>query len=188
MRKKHGSVPKIHTCLGPESRNEQNTGIQDAITNRTPVPSPRVWTTSTPGKPVERQALGESPANAGRSEAHRQVLTPVPATQARKRTECCILAGQQQPASPSMAGGRLLCRTGGWSPPPEAGRGGGRPTRAGGRALAQPGPRPSEDDEDQLGAGPRSQPSLLLPIQGLVVTVLGDPQRGGAAGLADENP
>jgi hypothetical protein len=29
---------------------------------------------------------------------------------------------------------------------------------------------------------------LLLPIQGLVVTVLGDPQRGGAAGLADENP
>jgi hypothetical protein len=140
------------------------------------------------GKVVERQALGESPANAGRPKAHRQVLTPVLATQARKRTECCILAGQQQPASPSMAGGRLLRRTGGWSPPPEAGRGGGRPTRAGGRAPAQPGPRPSEDDEDQLGAGPRPQPSLLLPIQGLVVTVLGDPRRGGAAGLADENP
>jgi hypothetical protein len=33
-------VPKIHTCSGPESRNEQNTGIQSAITNRTPVPPP----------------------------------------------------------------------------------------------------------------------------------------------------
>jgi hypothetical protein len=166
----------------------KNTGIQSAITNGTPVPSPRVWTTSTPGKPVERQALGESPANAGRPKAHRQVLTPVLATQARKRTECCILAGQQQPASPSMAGGRLLRRAGGCLPPPEAGRRGGPPARAGGRAPARLGPRPSEDDEDQLGAGPRSQPSLLLPIQGLVVTVLGDPRRGGAAGLADENP
>jgi hypothetical protein len=29
---------------------------------------------------------------------------------------------------------------------------------------------------------------LLLPIQGLVVTVLGDHRRGGAAGLHDENP
>jgi hypothetical protein len=25
MRKKHGSVPKLHTCSGPESRNEQKT-------------------------------------------------------------------------------------------------------------------------------------------------------------------
>jgi hypothetical protein len=29
---------------------------------------------------------------------------------------------------------------------------------------------------------------LLLPIQGLVVTVLGDHRRRGAAGLRDENP
>jgi hypothetical protein len=166
----------------------KNTSTQGAITNGTPVPSPRVWTTPTTGKPVERQALGESPANAGHPKAHRQVLTPVLATQARKRMECCILAGQQQPASPSMTGGRLLHRTGGWSPPPEAGRGGGRPTRAGGRAPAWPGPRPSGDDEDQLGAGQRPQPSLLLSIQGLVVTVLGDHRWRGAAGLHDENP
>jgi hypothetical protein len=45
MRKKHGSVPKIHTFSGPDSRNEQNTGIQSAITNGTPVPSPQVRTT-----------------------------------------------------------------------------------------------------------------------------------------------
>jgi hypothetical protein len=42
MRKKHGSVPKIHTCLGPDSHNGQDTGTQGAITNGTPVPSPRV--------------------------------------------------------------------------------------------------------------------------------------------------
>jgi hypothetical protein len=45
MRKKHGSAPKIHTCSGPDNRNEQNTGIQDAITNGTPVPPPQVRTT-----------------------------------------------------------------------------------------------------------------------------------------------
>jgi hypothetical protein len=45
MRKKHGSAPKIHTCSGPDSRNKQNTGIQDAITNGTPVPPPQVQTT-----------------------------------------------------------------------------------------------------------------------------------------------
>jgi hypothetical protein len=42
MKKKHGSVPKIHTCSGPDSHNEQDTDIQGAITNGTPVPSPRV--------------------------------------------------------------------------------------------------------------------------------------------------
>jgi hypothetical protein len=45
MRKKHGSAPKIHTCSGPDSHNEQNTGIQGAITNGTPVPPPQVRTT-----------------------------------------------------------------------------------------------------------------------------------------------
>jgi hypothetical protein len=45
MRKKHGSVPKIHTCSGPDSHNEQKTGIQGAITNGTPVPPPQVRTT-----------------------------------------------------------------------------------------------------------------------------------------------
>jgi hypothetical protein len=45
MRKRHGSVPKIHTCSGPDSHNEQNTGIQDAITNGTLVPPPQVRTT-----------------------------------------------------------------------------------------------------------------------------------------------
>jgi hypothetical protein len=88
-----------------------------------------------------------APANAGRSKAHRQVLAPVLATKARKRMECCILAGQQQSASPGMAGGRLLRKAGGWFPPPEVGRGGGQPTRAGGRAPARLALRSSKDDE-----------------------------------------
>jgi hypothetical protein len=48
MRKKHGSVPKIHTRSGPDSHNEQDNGTQGAITNGTPVPSPRVRTTPPP--------------------------------------------------------------------------------------------------------------------------------------------
>jgi hypothetical protein len=178
MRKKHGSAPKIHTRSGLDSHNEQNTGIQGAITNGTPVPSLRVWTTSTPGslrgnkfratrqRPLQRQlwsqdgrgdrkALVRVPAQgtrtrhqsqrAGRSKEHRQVLAPVLATKIRNRAECCILAGQQQFAFPGMAGGRLLRRAGGWFPPPEAGRGGGQPTRAGGRAPARLALRPSKD-------------------------------------------
>jgi hypothetical protein len=45
MRKKHGSAPKIHTRSGPDSHNEQKTGIQGAITNGTSVPPPQVRTT-----------------------------------------------------------------------------------------------------------------------------------------------
>jgi hypothetical protein len=44
MRKKHGSAPKVHTCSGPDSHNEQKTDIQGAITNGTPVPPPQVRT------------------------------------------------------------------------------------------------------------------------------------------------
>jgi hypothetical protein len=131
----------------PKAVMNKNTGIQDAITNGTPVPSPRVWTTATPGKPMERQALGESPANAGRPQAHRQILAAVLAATARKRAECCILARQQQFAFPGMAGGRLCRRAGGRLPPPEAGRGGGPPARAGGRAPARLAPRLSEGGE-----------------------------------------
>jgi hypothetical protein len=60
MRKKHGSVPKIHTCSGPDSHNEQDTGTQGAITNGTPVPPPRVRTT-----PHDWKAYGTSIATRG---------------------------------------------------------------------------------------------------------------------------
>jgi hypothetical protein len=41
MKKKHGSVPKIHTRSGLDGRIEQGTDIQGANTNGTLVPSPR---------------------------------------------------------------------------------------------------------------------------------------------------
>jgi hypothetical protein len=59
MRKKHGSAPKIHTCSGPDSHNEQKTGIQGAITNGTPVPPPQVRTTPHDWGPAEQQKTDE---------------------------------------------------------------------------------------------------------------------------------
>jgi hypothetical protein len=47
-----------------------------------------------------------------------------------QRTKCCTLAGQQQFAFPGMAGGRLLCRAGGWFPPPDARGRSGMPAHA----------------------------------------------------------
>jgi hypothetical protein len=67
MRKKHDSAPKIHTCSGPDSRNEHDAGIQGAITNRTPVPPPQVQTT-----PHDRG--GACGATEGRRMARRRPL------------------------------------------------------------------------------------------------------------------
>jgi hypothetical protein len=69
-----------------------------------------------------------------------------PRHESEEGAECCILAGQQQFAFPGMVGGCLLHRAGGWLPPPEAGRRGGQPACAGGRAPARLALRPSKDD------------------------------------------
>jgi hypothetical protein len=66
LRKKHSSVPKIHTCSGPDSRNEQDISIQGAITNGTLVPPPQVRTT-----PHDWGACG---ATEGRRMARRRPL------------------------------------------------------------------------------------------------------------------
>jgi hypothetical protein len=68
-------MPKIHTCSGPDSRNEQNTGTQGAITNGTPVPPPQVRTT-----PHDSWACG---ATEGRQTARRRPL------QQRRRRRLC---------------------------------------------------------------------------------------------------
>ena len=61
MRKKHGSVPKLHTCSGLDSHNEQKTlAFEDAITNGTPVPPPQVRTTPLHGgRPAEQRKTDE---------------------------------------------------------------------------------------------------------------------------------
>jgi hypothetical protein len=92
--------------------------------------------------PTPHQRALAAPKRTGRSSL------PSSPRKRGQRTECCILAGQQQFAFPGMPGGRLLHRAGGWFPPPEAGRRGGPPTRAGGRAPAHLALRPSQDDED----------------------------------------
>jgi hypothetical protein len=221
MRKKHGSVPKIHTCSGPDSHNEQTPALKvplqtelwfrprgyeqpphrgacgatssgrlasdlcssshgprtDAATGRLSFASPlkgRERDIKTKGLEVGPQAaltasMAEklSPAATTSAPTAASACPPMPHQRAqaapkrtsrsslpsspRKRgqkTECCILAGQQQFAFPGVAIGRLLRRAGGWFPPPEAGRRGGQPTRAGGRAPAHLALRPSKDDED----------------------------------------
>jgi hypothetical protein len=67
-------VPKIHTCSGPDSRNEQDTGTQGAITNGTPVPPPRVRTTPHIGGPAGRQ--GSRWLTAARSSSSDNDLRP----------------------------------------------------------------------------------------------------------------
>jgi hypothetical protein len=99
------------------------------------------------GSPWSDKLWANHQRNAGRPQAYRQILAAVLAANARKRAECCILAGQQQFAFPGMAGGCLRRRARGRLPPPEAGRRGGPPTRAEGGASARLAPRPGEDDE-----------------------------------------
>jgi hypothetical protein len=118
MRKKHGSVPKIHTCSGPDSRNEQNTGIQGAITNGTPVPPPQVRTTPhdwgglrsnkrpTDGSPSPAPAAATTtPAPGGRTAAAmasgQTPLQPCPRPCRRSRGE----DKYKEPEAPSADGG-----------------------------------------------------------------------------------
>jgi hypothetical protein len=61
MRKKHGSVPKLHTCSGPESRNEQKTPAFE-VPSQTELrfPPPQVRTAPLDrGGPAEQQKTDE---------------------------------------------------------------------------------------------------------------------------------
>ena len=61
MRKKHGSVPKLHTCSGPESRNEQKTPAFE-VPSQTELrfPPPQVRTTPLRGgRPAEQRKADE---------------------------------------------------------------------------------------------------------------------------------
>jgi hypothetical protein len=92
MRKKHGPVPKIHTCSDPDSHNEQDTGTQGAITNGTPVPPPQVRTT-----PHDWRACG---ATEGRRMAHRRPLRQQ--RQRRSRWPNCSGNGLRANAAATM--------------------------------------------------------------------------------------
>jgi hypothetical protein len=60
MRKKHGSVPKLHTCSGPDSRNEQKTpALEVPLRTELRFPPPQVRTTPLRGgRPAEQRKAG----------------------------------------------------------------------------------------------------------------------------------
>jgi hypothetical protein len=62
MRKKHGSVPKLHV-QAPTAAMNKHTGIRSAITNGTPVPPPQVRTTPLHGEGLrsDRRPTSGSP-------------------------------------------------------------------------------------------------------------------------------
>jgi hypothetical protein len=61
MRKKHGSVPKLHTCSGPDSRNEQKTlAFEVPLRTELRFPPPQVRTTPLHGgRPAEQRKTDE---------------------------------------------------------------------------------------------------------------------------------
>ena len=170
MRKKHGSVPKLHTRSGLDSHNERTHWHSKCHCKRDSGSVPEDTSDLGPAgqRPLQRQPWPQVNAVTGRllfavplkgceqaikakeraapKRSGRSSLPSSPRMRGGK-TECCILAGQQQFAFPGMTGGRLRRSAGGRLPPPEAGRGGGSPTRTRGRAPARLDPRPSEDDE-----------------------------------------
>jgi hypothetical protein len=109
-------VPKIHTRSGVDSHNEQNTGTQGAITNGTPVPSPRVQTTP--------QYWGTRRAIEGRRVARRR-----PIQQQRQRPPPQATKQLQQQLRGGCYGRRALIHQG-REPTIQAGR--QRPRGAGG--------------------------------------------------------
>jgi hypothetical protein len=136
----HG--PRTDAATGGLSFASPLKGREPDIKAKEPEVGPRVaLTVSSAEKPTSPAATTSAPTAASTCPPtpHRRVpaapkrtgRSSLPSSPRKRgqRTECCILAGQQQSAFPSMAGGCLLRRAGGWFPPPEAG-GGGTPTHA----------------------------------------------------------
>jgi hypothetical protein len=105
MRKKHGSVPKIHTCSGPDSHDEQDTGTQGAITNGTLVPPPQVRTTPTIGGPTEQQKADGWPATAHSSSSDNDFCSERPNSSSDDlRADAAVV--RPSPTSPLEGRGR----------------------------------------------------------------------------------
>jgi hypothetical protein len=155
MRKKHGPVPKIHTCSGLDSHNEQkhwhskchykrNSGSTSAGTN-----NPTRWgggglrsnRRPTGGSPSPAlAATTTTPALGGRTAAAmasgRTLLQPCPRLRRRRRPEARMVAVIPSATGTSRAASTSAPTTGAVSPPADPysdppGRVGHRPPRGG---------------------------------------------------------
>jgi hypothetical protein len=182
MRKKHGSVPKIPTCSGPDSHNEQDIGTQGAITNGTPVPPPQVRTTPTIGGPTEQQKAddfcSERPNSSNddlRADAAAMRPTPTFPLEGRGRAEGCRVEGQSAGGTDYLVGGETSssCRGGRMHRKRRrscSGRRAGHAAAASATNGERPSPRSLREgagrcprgDRPQLGALP--SPALMMNI------------------------
>jgi hypothetical protein len=213
MRKKHSSVPKIHTCSGPDSHNEQDTDTQGAITNGTPVPPPQVRTTPTIGGPAEQQKAdgrlaaarfsssdddfcSERPNNSSddlRADAAAIRPSPTSPLEGRGRAEGHRVGGQSMGGTGYLVGGETSsgCRGGRWHRKRRRSRSGRRAGHAT-AASATNGERPSPRSlREGAGRCPRrDRPQLdALPFPALMMNIL--EAEGGAeiaARLASPHP
>jgi hypothetical protein len=67
MRKKHGSVPKIHTCSGPDSHNEQTPALKVPLQTELRFRLRRYEQPPTIGGPAEQQKVDRWLADARRA-------------------------------------------------------------------------------------------------------------------------
>jgi hypothetical protein len=184
MRKKHGSVPKLHTCSGLDSHNEQKHWHSKCHYRRNSGSVPAGMYNLHIGEPAGRRAPGDPPATSAAATMVSGRTRPPEGSRSRSRSrdanqllkpksgllQSAPAGPRSRPRHESEEGGGMLhpswtatvrlprhgwrtspLQSWRWLPPPEAGRSGGPPARAGGRAPARLAPRPSEDDEHPRG-------------------------------------
>ena len=208
MRKKHGSAPRLHTCSGLDSHNEQrhrhskchykrNSGSVPAGTNNpTKSGNPRSDRKPTGGPPPPDPATAATtPAPGGEAAsaaASGQVLRQEGSHPQRTRTSHSgretETQGYWRPTYPGMAGGSPRGTEGCHSPPGAGGRkrqsthAGAAPRLASSSILAW------MTKILEAEGGVEAAAWHALPTVELEVTILGGHRRRGATRLCDENP
>ena len=150
MRKKHGSVPKLHTCSGPDSHNEQKAlAFEVPLRTELRFPPPQVRTTPLHGEGLRsnRRPTGGSPppvlitttttpapgGEAASAAASRQMSRQEGSHPQRTRTSHSgretETQGYWRPTYPGMAGGSPRGTEGCHSPPGAGEEKGSRPMR-----------------------------------------------------------
>jgi hypothetical protein len=123
MRKKHGSVPKIHTCSGPDSHNEQTPALKVPLQTELRFHLRRYEQPPTIGGPAEQQKAddfcSERPNSSSddlRADAAAIRPTPTSPLEGRGRAEGHRVGGQSASGTDHLVGGETSsgCRGGRW--------------------------------------------------------------------------